>query len=337
MADGDQLVLGNAHNSEQNRTSITKTQGFYPVLDLDNEFGVGLLITSGESEYHEGIHSLGEGLASFSPGWAVNAKGDVGGVIARGSKRGVEAFSDAGIGVYSRSKTDTGIYGSGLCGVAGSASEEQGIGVRGESTGYMGVGVRALAGEMGSGVHASAIGEGGKAIYAFGGKGAIAGFFQGGLLVQGDFLVTGIKSAAVPHPDGSYRTLYAVESPECWFEDFGRAALERGEASVELQPDFSAVIDSEDMHVFLTAEGNSNGLYVDSQSAKAFTVREAQDGASNVSFSYRVVARRKDNRGERMKEVRWPEAPLTREPEPGSEKPEPHEAKDINFYKGESR
>jgi len=37
-------------------------------------------------------------------------------------------------------------------------------------------------------------------------------------------VIGGPKSAAVPHPDGTLRRLYCVESPESWFEDFGNRA-----------------------------------------------------------------------------------------------------------------
>ena len=45
--------------------------------------------------------------------------------------------------------------------------------------------------------------------------GAYAAAFYGPVIVGGDFTVVGgAKSAAVPHPDGSHRRLYCVESPE---------------------------------------------------------------------------------------------------------------------------
>src|SRR5215207_3856366 len=69
--------------------------------------------------------------------------------------------------------------------------------------------------------------------------GAYAGAFYGPLVVSGNFTVVGgAKSAAVPHPDGSHRRLYCVESPESWFEDFGSAKLICGEAVVALDRDF---------------------------------------------------------------------------------------------------
>ena len=48
------------------------------------------------------------------------------------------------------------------------------------------------------------------------------------------------------------RRLYCMESPESWFEDFGEATLVCGEASIPLDPDFAAVVDTAKYHVFLT-------------------------------------------------------------------------------------
>ena len=83
--------------------------------------------------------------------------------------------------------------------------------------------------------------------------GAYAAAFYGPVIVGGAFTVVGgPKSAAVPHPDGSHRRMYCMESPESWFEDFGKGQLECGQASVQIDPDFAAVVDLEDYQVFLT-------------------------------------------------------------------------------------
>jgi len=96
-----------------------------------------------------------------------------------------------------------------------------------------------------------------------------AGDFYGDVFIHGNSTATGTKSAIVPHPDGSHRALYCVESPECWFEDFGAARLVDGTVTVHLDPDFAAVVHSDAYHVFLTPAGDSNGLYVSSKIALA--------------------------------------------------------------------
>ena len=119
------------------------------------------------------------------------------------------------------------------------------------------------------------------------------GLVEGDLTVLGNLFVTLGKFAAVRHPDGSHRLLHAVESPEAWFEDFGRGELRSGRARVALDPDFRAVV-SGDYHVFLTPEADCNGLYVEAPGPTGFEVRELRGGTSDVPFTYRVVAKRAD-------------------------------------------
>jgi hypothetical protein len=133
---------------------------------------------------------------------------------------------------------------------------------------------------------------------------------SGGLRVVGNIVKTkGEYSEALPHPDGSQRLLYAPMSPESWFEDYGRAQLVGGRVEVELDTDFVAVLGIEDgeYHVFLTPEGDTQGLYVESRSARSFIVREQQAGTSNTTFSYRVAAKNKHRQPERLAILEEPE------------------------------
>jgi hypothetical protein len=119
-----------------------------------------------------------------------------------------------------------------------------------------------------------------------------AGYFEGNLFVTGQ-IFAGTKDAMVPFPDGSQRLLHCMESPEHWFEDFGSARLTRGRATVKLDADFAKVV-KKDYHVFVTPAGDCRGLCAHNKTATSFEVSELQGGTSNVAFSYRVVARRKD-------------------------------------------
>jgi hypothetical protein len=149
--------------------------------------------------------------------------------------------------------------------------------------------------------------------------GAFAGAFYGPLIVGGDLTVVGgAKSAAVPHPDGSHRRLYCLESPESWFEDFGKGTLDCGRADVPMDPDFAALVDLDDYHVFLTPYGACDVLAVTEQTPRGFRV-EAADPARATRFSWRVVAKRKDIAGPRLAEVVIPPEPtLPPIPEPGA-------------------
>jgi hypothetical protein len=144
---------------------------------------------------------------------------------------------------------------------------------------------------------------------------------SGSLRLSGNVVkFNGEYSEALPHPDGSQRLLYVPLSPESWYEDFGRAELVEGRGRVEFDPDFAAIlsIDDGDYHVFLTPEGDSNGLYVSSRSPTAFEVHEQQGGTSSLTFSYRVVVanKRKYAQAERLAKVEEPQSMPEPSPEP---------------------
>ena len=106
----------------------------------------------------------------------------------------------------------------------------------------------------------------------------------------------GSKSAVVPVDNATRKVaLYAVESPENWFEDFGSGRLSSGSATVNLDPVFAQTVNAGvEYHVFLTPKGDSQGhLYVSNETAAGFEVRESAGGQSNIAFDYRIVARRK--------------------------------------------
>ncbi|MCI0519540.1 MAG: hypothetical protein L0Z70_04715 [Chloroflexi bacterium] len=109
---------------------------------------------------------------------------------------------------------------------------------------------------------------------------------------DGDLICTGAKSAVVTVGE-EQRKLYAIESPEVWFEDFGSAALVNGAAQVTIEALFAKTVNlGVDYHVFLTPLGDCKGLYVAEKTATGFTVRELGGGSANVAFDYRIVARR---------------------------------------------
>jgi hypothetical protein len=121
-------------------------------------------------------------------------------------------------------------------------------------------------------------------------------------------VVGGTKSVAVPFANGSQRLLYCMESPECWFEDFGEAKLVKGKAQIKLPRDFAAAIKVDSYHVFLTPYGPSNGLYVSKRTRQGFVVEEQGRGKSSLSFSFRIVGKRKDLKAERFAKVIVPKS-----------------------------
>jgi hypothetical protein len=261
--------------------------------------GVGSIGVRGDAREAVGVWGTGGPVGVVGQGTSIGVLAQMGGSTAIGVKG--ESDRDAvvgtsfrgGRGVVGETFSTTTAGGAGVHGIATSGNTSA-VAVRGTST-------------TGFGLLAST-------------ATGIAGAFLGDVVVVGNFIaVGGIKSAAVAHPDGTQRLTYCVESPESWFEDFGRARLTRGQAEVRLDPDSAALVRTDDFHVFLTAEGETAGLYVADRSETGFEVREQRGGDGEVAFSYRVVARRRDVDAGRLAAFELPEIPP--EPEP-VERPE---------------
>ncbi len=117
-----------------------------------------------------------------------------------------------------------------------------------------------------------------------------------GLSVQGTFTATGTKSAVVDTNSYGKRLLYSQESAEVWFEDFGSGQLVAGVVTINLDPVFLETVTIDDTHplkVFVTPTEDCNGIYV-AKGLTSFDAHELKGGASNATFDYRVVAKRKN-------------------------------------------
>jgi hypothetical protein len=228
-----------------------------------------------------------------------------------GNAFGVVGMSDRNVGVLGRSEAHAGVYGSSrVTGVIGDAR-----------AGHIGVeGVGVTWGVYGHVDYANpnkgGVGVFGAAATNFDGTfDGIAGSFYGPVEVHGDVIVTGnavvmgTKSAAARHDDGTHRLLYCVESPESQFEDFGEVKLVKGKADVRLDRDFIGVADTRHYHVFLTPYGDSLGLFVTTRKRTGFQVREQGGGKSSLTFSYRVVAKRNGPATRRFAKVSVPAKP----------------------------
>ena len=121
---------------------------------------------------------------------------------------------------------------------------------------------------------------------------------------SGDLQCSGSVSGAVQGQGDRTVRLYAVQSPENWFEDFGSGILSNGSTTVILDPGFAQTVNTNvEYHVFITPNGESEGLYVVNKTAGGFEVREQHGGHSNVGFDYRIVGRRKGYEHVRLEDV----------------------------------
>jgi len=128
----------------------------------------------------------------------------------------------------------------------------------------------------------------------------------------------GTVSTIVEGADGTDKVMFAPEAPEVLFEDYGSGQLSNGNAIISIDPNFSknvVVNDAHPLRVFIQLEGECNGVYVADKTIDGFRVTELNNGNSNVSFSWHIVANRKDETGNeansiaRYSELRFPAAP----------------------------
>jgi hypothetical protein len=71
----------------------------------------------------------------------------------------------------------------------------------------------------------------------------------------------------------------------------GKAQLVNGQAFITFSNEFSKIISNpEDLVITVTPNGNTNGVYVSSVSANGFTIKENNEGTSNVSISWIAIS-----------------------------------------------
>jgi hypothetical protein len=237
-----------------------------------------------------------------------NAGPDGAGVLGvnTGNGQGVRGSSPGGIGVQGSSNAPdgTGVNGYNLAttgaayGVSGASNSTGGIGVGGYAGAASGLAI---------GVNGGSHSPSGVGVNGFNDAGGLAGNFNGGVQINGDLNVTGRKSSLARLENGRVVALYAMESPENWFEDFGESQLQDGVARIDLDPLFAETVNTEaGYHVFLTPNGECQGLYVAAKKGRGFEVRELGKGASAVKFDYRIVARRKGYEIVRLQAIESP-------------------------------
>lgn len=108
---------------------------------------------------------------------------------------------------------------------------------------------------------------------------------------------TGAVSTVVKDLEDKPVIMTAPEAPEILFEDYGQGQLVNGYAHIEIDPILAkniVVNEEHPLRVFITLEGDCNGVFVTNKSGNGFDVKELANGNSNVKFTYQVVANRAD-------------------------------------------
>jgi hypothetical protein len=111
---------------------------------------------------------------------------------------------------------------------------------------------------------------------------------------NGNLFCTGTTSHIVAVDGGARKiAVYSMQSPENWYEDAGSGQLSKGYARIELDPTFTQTVNAGvEYHVFVTPNGDCKGLYASQKSATSFEVHELGGGKSNITFDYRIMAKR---------------------------------------------
>jgi hypothetical protein len=290
------------------------------ILESGGNVGIGGVSTSG---YKFKVSSAsGPGiLGSVTGSTAIGTKGQ--NASTSGDTIGVNGLveSDTGIGVFGAAISTSGSP----TGVSGNAASLVGIGVYGDSPGpsvlgsTLGVlpaGVWGDTTDSGAGVLGTS--DTAAAVAAYNKSSNQAALFAennstnstsivlatysenfGGycdIFVNGNLSCSGsVGGHAFVGPGASREvSLYAVQSPENWFEDTGSGQLHNGAALVAIEPEYAQTVNTGmQYHVFLTPNGDCKGLYVSQKSPGSFEVHELGGGTSSIAFDYRVVARRK--------------------------------------------
>jgi hypothetical protein len=273
------------------------------------------------------------GLASASTGISFGVYGRSSSTDGRGVFGAVDATTGINYGVFgaSPSTSGRGVFGyatatTGIAeGVLGQSQSTNGYGVNGEALSTVGTnyGVRGISySSSGTGVEGYAWATTGVNYGVYGITGSPSGYgvySQGNLYANGNFTATGVKSAIVDTQDYGWRSLYAMESPQNWFEDFGQATLTAGEAVVKIEPIFAQTVNlGEPYHVFLTPLAGGCTLFVADKSSTSFTVRANEGAGCEIAFDYRIIAPRLDYEDLRLKPAADPQAVAASMPEPPS-------------------
>jgi len=251
---------------------------------------------------------------------------------------GTDNGTPGGIGVSGNSEIGIGVYGTGFNGVFGIATPSEfgnGVGVFGQANGSSDVNTPAVPfgvwGDVGGASGSSVavigtavdnnagyflnIGTNNSTLYAESQSTSdtssvflaidynFGGFCE--IDVLGDLACSGGVNEPVKIDNGARRvSVYSVQSPENWFEDFGSGSLSHGSVTVKLDPTYAQTVNTGiEYHVFLTPNGDSKGLYVAQKSATSFEVREQGGGTSDVAFDYRIVAKRAGFENVRLADV----------------------------------
>jgi|HubBroStandDraft_2_1064218.scaffolds.fasta_scaffold01164_10 hypothetical protein len=138
---------------------------------------------------------------------------------------------------------------------------------------------RSAAADSGQVAETDASGQGSQ-VYVDGGNGVFSGSVTAQAFVQG-----------LRTRDGGDVAASVSLAPVATIEDSGTGRLESGKGIIRFDQAFAGTIDFRSGYqVFLSADGETRGLYVAAKYERGFVVRETEHGRSSIYFDYRILA-----------------------------------------------
>ncbi len=262
------------------------------------------------------------GISSGSSGWGVVGLESSSGTATEGfnSGTGIGVFgyntstTNGAVEAKNTSATGTGIM---ACGNNSGLYYPGGVGAGGDFTGAT-MGIIGDANASTGYFNNSGVSGMGTTGVSGRGPGNYGGYFDDGTwyaYVGGSgykILGNGIVSTIIQDQNHNNKALTCPEAPEVLFEDYGTAQLLNGKVHVNLDNLLAANVTINQQHplrVMITLNDNCNGVYVTNRTATGFDVVELNNGTSNASFTYEVIANRAAVNGVDFADMRFPPAP----------------------------
>lgn len=244
---------------------------------LGQDFGttpsanVGVMGTSSKSDAIFGVADTGDGVVGQANGTGNGAAGLGSGVV------GVS--TSAGFGVWG---IDDSPAGTGTAGVRASGLNNYGLFVVGQSSLKPAVLIDETVASKSTDRVIIAKSD------VTGDLMSLAG--NGDMILKGTLTQNGTPLIKTQTTIGRPVIMFSGQETSPSVADAGEAQLIGGHAYVRIDPAFASTMDQHAPYlVFITPEGDSNGVYVTAKTASGFVVRENRGGTSNLVFSYRIV------------------------------------------------
>lgn len=96
--------------------------------------------------------------------------------------------------------------------------------------------------------------------------------------------------------DGDRQAVYGSSAMKVEISDRGKSTLTNGETHIAFSEAFKQTISAnpDELTITVSPMGNSNGVYISSYDENGFTVKENNNGASNVQFNWIAIGTRKN-------------------------------------------